>query len=317
MRMPACAKIFAVLAVLLPLGLAAARAQCGPPDEGVPAVRESLLVSTGWLAAHLRDPDLVIVSVQHMAGMHAAESQIPGARTVDAMAFTVDSFDLAPVPVLDSLIGSLGISNSSRVVLYGDPWVTGFIYLALDYLGHGDRTAILDGGLDQWRAENRPVVTSTAHPARTTFTPHPRPNIVADAAWLRAHLRDGNLALLDVRTSDEYLGQGESHNTRRVGHIPGARLVPWAQTFERPQGAIDSHSSRLLSPGKLRTLFRTGGVAPGTQPVTYCTVGMRASHMYFVLRYLGYDPKFYDGSITDWSQRSELPMITGPARGIP
>ena len=317
MRMHVHAKIFAVVAGLLPPGAAAARAQCGPPDEGVPAVRESLLVSTAWLAAHLRDPDLVIVSVEHMSGMHAAQEQVPGARTVDVMTFTVGSFDLAPVPVLDSLIEALGISNTSRVVLYGDPWVTGFIYVALDYLGHGDRTALLDGGLEQWRAEGRPVAAPVARHARAQFTPHLRPGIVVDATWLRDHLRDRNLALLDVRTSDEYLGQGTDHGTRRVGHIPGARLVPWLQTFERPANAQDSRASRLLSPGELRTLFRRGGVTPGTQPVTYCTVGMRASHMYFVLRYLGYDPKFYDGSLTDWSQRSELPLITGSARGAP
>jgi thiosulfate/3-mercaptopyruvate sulfurtransferase len=280
-------------------------------------VRESLLVSTGWLAAHLRDPDLVIVSVQHMPGTHPAEAQIPGARTIDAMAFTIGSFDLAPAPVLDSLIESLGISNTSRVVLYGDPWVTGFIYVVLDYLGHGDRTALLEGGLEQWRAENRPVAAAAPRQSGATFTPHLRPGIVVDAGWLRAHLHDASLALLDVRTSDEYAGRGESHGMPRTGHIPGARLVPWLQTFERPASAADSHASRLLAPAELRALFRTGGVTPGTQPVTYCTVGMRASHMYFVLRYLGYDPKFYDGSMTDWSQRSELPVLTGSARGTP
>jgi thiosulfate/3-mercaptopyruvate sulfurtransferase len=317
MRIPVRARLVTALAALAPLGAVTAHAQCGPPDEGVPAVRESLLVSTGWLAAHLRDPDLVIVSVQHMQGMRPAENQIPGARAIDAVAFTVGSFDLAPAPVLDSLIESLGISNTSRVVLYGDPWVTGFIYVALDYLGHGDRTAILDGGLEQWRAENRSVAATAARETRATFTPHLRSGIVVDAGWLTTHLRDANLALLDVRTTDEYQGHGESHGLPRGGHIPGARLVRWAQTFERPQGAIDSHASKLLSPAELRALFRTGGVTPGTQPVTYCTVGMRASHVYFVLRYLGYNPKFYDGSMTDWSQRSELPVLTGPARGTP
>jgi len=315
MRMSIRAKIFAAAAISLAAGAVPVLAQCGPPEEGVPAVRDSMLVSTAWLAAHLHDPSLVLVGVQHMSSH--TEDQIPGARTVDAMAFTVGSFDLAPVPVLDSLIEALGISNSSRVVLYGDPWVTGFIYVALDYLGHGDRTAILDGGLEQWKAEGRPVASSGSRPARATFTPHLRNDVVVDAAWLRSHLRDQSLALLDVRTNDEYLGQGVAHGAARLGHITGARLVPWLQTFERPSNAQDSRASRLLPPAQLRALFRTGGVMPGTQPVTYCTVGMRASHMYFVLRYLGYDPKFYDGSITDWSQRSELPMTTGPNRGTP
>jgi len=314
MSMSVRAKIFTALAITLAAGAAPMRAQCGPPEEGVPAVRDSMLVSTAWLAAHLRDPGLVVVGVQHMGGH---DDQIPGARTADAMAFTVGNFDLAPVPVLDSLIEALGISNTSRVVLYGDPWVTGFIYVALDYLGHGDRTAILDGGLEQWKAEGRPVAAPAARPARAVFTPHLRSDVVVDAAWLRSHLRDRSLALLDVRTNEEYTGSRGAHGGERAGHIPGARLVPWLQTFERPSLAQDSKGSRLLAPAQLRALFRTGGVMPGMQPVTYCTVGMRASHMYFVLRYLGYDPKFYDGSIMDWSQRSELPMTTGPNRGTP
>lgn len=94
MRMPVRARLFTALAALAPLGAVTARAQCGPPDDGVPAARESLLLSTEWLAAHLRDPDLVIVAVQHMQhpardvlhGRHASRSHVfratlPGIRS--------------------------------------------------------------------------------------------------------------------------------------------------------------------------------------------------------------------------------------------
>ena len=321
MRVPVSAKNFAAIAALVVAGAtltaSAALAQCGPPEEDVPAVRESLLVTTTWLAAHLRDPDLVLLNVEHMRGMQRPGDMIPGSRLVDAMDFTVGSFDLPAVPVLDSLVESLGISNRSRVVLYGDPWVTGWMFLVMDYLGLGERTAVLDGGLPQWRAENRPVAGAGLAPARSSFTAHPRPEILADAGWIRAHQRDAGVALLDVRTPDEYTGASSGHGTAREGHIPGARLLEWNTMFERPAEVEAARGSRLLTPARIRALLRQSGVSPTDQPVVYCTVGMRASQSYFVLRWLGYRPRFYDGSWSDWSRRSELPIATGTARGNP
>src|SRR4051812_29231685 len=116
MRLPRSAKILACLA----LAAAPVRAQCGPPDDGVPAVRDSLLVSTAWLAAHLRDSGLGVTHVDHMTDGYA-RGHIPGARRLDAMALTTGDFDLPPLARLDSIVGSLGIGPASRVVIYGDP----------------------------------------------------------------------------------------------------------------------------------------------------------------------------------------------------
>jgi thiosulfate/3-mercaptopyruvate sulfurtransferase len=313
MRVSVSAKIFA--ATLACVGATRAWAQCGPPDEAMPAVRESLLVSTAWLAAHQRDSGLVILHVQHMRHAGPVE-HIPGARLVDAMAFTVGDFDLAPAPVIDSLLEAAGVSNASRVVLYGDPWVTGFVFTALDYVGH-TRAAILDGGLEQWRAEGRPVTAQFGAVQRAAFTPRAHSTVVVDAAWLTAHLRDRNVVLLDTRSPAEYAGTAQEMGLPRTGHIPGAWLVPWTATFTQPGQAQDGHASKLKSVAELRALLREAGVHSGDILVTYCTIGMRASQSYFVLRYLGYHPKFYDGSWDDWSRRSELPVATGTARGTP
>jgi thiosulfate/3-mercaptopyruvate sulfurtransferase len=308
-------RILGSIAVAAILHAHPATAQCGPPDETVPAVRESLLVTTQWLAAHLSDTNVVVVHVDHMSNGYA-QAHIPGARHVDAMAITVGDFDMPPMATLDSLVEALGISNTSRVVLYGDPWVTGFVFAALDLLGHGDRTAMLDGGLEQWRAEGRPTTTQAPAASRGTYTPRPRPGVIADAAWVRAHLADDRVAVLDVRTADEYAG-GPGRDRLHGGHLPGARLLPWSEAFENPSDALQSRGSRLKSPYALRTMLRLAGVHGGVTPVLYCTVGMRASQMYFILRYLGYDPKFYDGSITDWTHHSDYPIVTGNARGNP
>lgn len=313
MRVSRYAKIFAVLALF---GGEAA-AQCGPPDEEHPAVRESLLVSSAWLAQRLRDTNVVILEVGHAgAGLVPARPHIPGARAVDVMAWAVGNHDLPSVATLVSLAEAAGISNHSRVVLYGDPMSTGWIYFALDRIGHGDRTSVLDGGLDAWREERRPTVTTLATARRGRFTARPFNDGTVDAAWMRSRLADARTVILDVRSADEYAGRMHE-DLPRVGHLPGARHLDWAQTFI---GASDAHlngTPKLKSPAELRRLFRAAGVRTGVTPAVYCTVGLRASHMYFVLRYLGYEPRSYDGSMADWSPRADHPLVTGMNRGNP
>lgn len=310
MRTPMSAKIF-TLSVLLAAPL---RAQCGPPSVE-PAVRESLLVTTQWLAQHLRDSNLVIVQVDHMNTSYQ-RGHIPGARHANAMDWAVGDHDMPALRTIDSLVEGLGITNESRVVLYGDPWVTGWVYTALDMLGHGARTAVLDGGLEQWRAEQRPVATDVQVLPRSRYAPRPRHTAIVDAAWVRANLASDGVVMLDVRTPEEYAGTSHEQ-LPRLGHITGARHLNWNTTFAQPAQAEQGRGSRLKSVAELRQLFRSAGVVPGSTPVVYCTVGMRASHMYFVLKYLGYEPRMYDGSFADWSPRQGHPVTTGTARGNP
>jgi thiosulfate/3-mercaptopyruvate sulfurtransferase len=303
-----------LLALVALAGAPALHAQCAPPDEDQPKVRDSLLVSTTWLAQHLSDGDLVILHVDHMSDAYS-HGHIPGARHVDAMEFSTGDFDMLPPSVLDSMVRDLGISDASRVVIYGDPWVTGWVFAIMDRLGHGDRTALLDGGLGAWRAEGRPVSTETPRVSRGGLGAARRREPVVDAAWVRAHLADPHVAVLDVRTPDEYAGRGTSHMSNG-GHVTGAHAFDWSRIFVHSNEAINGGDSHLLPATDLRTLLREAGVRAGITPVTYCTVGMRASQMYFVLRYLGYDPKFYDGSFNDWTRRG-LPTTTGTSRGTP
>lgn len=281
-----------------------AQAQCGPPASAQQAVRESLLVQPAWLVSRLRDERVVVLFVGDRAGYDAGH--IPGAILADAHAFSAGHHDLPPVAAIVSAIERLGISNSSRVILYGDAWMTGWMYLVLDYVGHGDRTALLDGGLTAWRAAGNAVTTqATAARRPGSFTPRPRANIVVTADWIRQRLRNNDIAIIDNRTTGEY----------RDGHIPGAALLEWERTFSRPAEALQNNASPLIPAGDINALLAAAGVTGNRTPVLYCTVGMRASHMYFVARYLGYDPVIYDGSWTDWTQHSTNPVATGTSRG--
>jgi thiosulfate/3-mercaptopyruvate sulfurtransferase len=323
--MPWNAKIYTIharwLGALTALGLAAApaTAQCAAPVPRHLAVRDSLLVTPAWLAAHLKDPDLVVLHVG--MGMNAAaygKAHVPGARWVTTDAFIDDRPPGTELPSADSIaavLGALGVTNRSRVVLYGDPWMLGRVFLALDYVGHGNRTAVLDGGLPAWRAAGLPVSTVPERATRAVYTPRPQPDLVVDAAWVNAHRNDPAVVLLDGRTGPEYAGTTRREGLPRAGHIPGARPLDWATTFTDSGRAVQDQSVPLQSPARLHAMLDGAGVRPNQTLVTYCTVGLRASHLYFVLRYLGFAPRIYDGSMNDWSARFELPISTGNARG--
>jgi len=172
--------------------------------------------------------------------------------------------------------------------------------LTLDYLGLGDRTSILDGGLPVWQTEGRPVTGEIQPPKTGNFTPHPNTKLVVDATWVSSNLNKPGMAILDARNAKFYTGQ-DAGQMPRAGHIPSARNIPFSTL-------VEDGTNKFKSPEVLRTLFTGGGVKPGDTIATYCHIGQQASLLYFVARYLGYDAHLYDGSFQDWSNRSELPV---------
>jgi thiosulfate/3-mercaptopyruvate sulfurtransferase len=257
-----------------------------------------LVVSTAWLAEHLRDPKVVVLHVGPDTAY--ARGHVPGARSlpysaVNARVGTL-STELPAPEALRELFEGLGVGDSTRVVVYGDPApVATRVLFTLDYLGH-TRFALLDGGLARWKAEGRAVATD-APPAATRgrLTVSPRSDVVATAEWLEPRLANAGLSLLDTRTDVEYLGTGERYGVKSDGHLAGARQLQWEQLFQ-PDGVT------LRDRAELQRLYGER-VRQGDTVVTYCLVGYRASATYFVARLLGYPVKLYDGSYQDWSAR--------------
>ena len=135
-----------------------------------------MLVSTEWLAQHLNDHDLVVLYVGRDRSQFDS-GHIPGSRFVrldELVEQHQDSLnELPPVVKLQAVFESLGVGDSSRVVLYGDGGglLAARAYFTLDYLGHGDRTSLLDGGLEKWSAEARPSSRDELTAARAHLTP--------------------------------------------------------------------------------------------------------------------------------------------------
>ena len=291
------ATLFALAVAPLLIG-AGVKWEATPP----PRAAASLVVSPEWLAAHQGDPDLVILEVGE--GAEYKNGHVPGARPVNVMAFHNHGTGMPPAADLVRAVERLGISNQSRIVLYGDIHGASIFWVMLEYLGMGDRTFQLDGGKFGWLAAGQKLTAEAPTYLAGHFVPNLRPDIIVDAAWIEAHLKDPTLALVDARSPAEFAGTSHMSG-EKPGHIPGASNLDWEATLDRER--------RLLPIDDLRALFARAGYAPGDQLVIYCTVGMRASHLYFVARSLGYKPFLYLGSMNDWISNSGRPVARGSA----
>jgi len=292
--------------VIVPLLVLAAGAFPASPWQAKHRVNESMIVNTNWLAQHLNDDSLVLLQVGDKKEYD--EAHIPGAQFIQLQDISTPrgqglTLELPSVEQLKAAFEKLGVTDKSRLVVYfGKDWVTPTtrVYFTLDYLGLGDRAAILDGGLPAWRAENRPITAQVREVKPGSFTPHPNTKLVVDAAWVSANLRKPGVAIVDARAAKFFSG-AEAGQMPRAGHIPSAKSIPFSTV-------VEDQTNKFKSQDTLRSLFSTAGVKENDSVATYCHIGQQASLLYFVARYLGYDVHLYDGSFQDWSNRSELPV---------
>jgi thiosulfate/3-mercaptopyruvate sulfurtransferase len=250
------------------------------------------IVSTDWLFAHLNDPNVRIVDVSSRETYDRAH--IAGAVFMDHMATIGDGHRLLPPDALAKVWAKAGVTDDTRVVLYGDsPMTTGWMFMSLAALGHADQVSMLDGGIRLWESEQRPIA-NTAPAARTgTLSVRPAPDFMVDAAWVRARLDSPQIKLLDVRTTQEW----------NSGHLPNATLILWQDLF------VDRQTLQFKPRDEIRAMLAKAGVGPDQEVVTYCMVGMRASLMYFAARYAGVPARVYVGSWQDWSKDSQNPIV--------
>lgn len=273
------------------------------------------LVTAAWLSQHLADPGTVVLHVGERGEYDAGH--IPGARFISLAVISRPhgeglALELPPVERLRETFESLGVTDAGRVVLYfGKDWVSPLtrVFFTLDYLGVGDRTFVLDGGLPVWRAEGHPVTTEVPGPTRGAFTPRLRAEVVADLAWMRANLDAPGISLIDARAPEFYTGEDDGNGRYpRPGHIKGARSLPFTQLVD--------DASRFKGRDGLARLLEQAGVVRGATVVSYCHIGQQATVIYFTARLLGYEAKLYDGSFEEWSPRTDLPVerSSGPPR---
>jgi len=263
-----------------------------------------VLVTPAWLSNHLSDQYLVVLNVAQNKRDYR-RGHIPGAQFLWVSSFAAAnpelSFELQPVDNLDTLLEGLGISNASRIILCGvggNVSATGRMYATLDYLGMADRTSILDGGFEAWKAAGYSVSRDTPPVSRGSFTPHLHTDAIVDGDYVKTKLHSGGFTIIDARAPQFYAGNGGG--VPRAGHIPGAKNLFYSLLFDT--------TNRYLPDDSLRAKFAQAGIEPGNEIVTYCHVGQTASSVYVAAKQLGYRVHLYDGSFEDWSGRDDLPI---------
>lgn len=283
-----------------------------PPSQahGEPKLRPEMLVTTAWLAENLSEPDVVVLCINSTPEFYS-KGHIPGARQIklEDIAITRDGIpnELPPVETLQHVFQAAGVSNSTRVVLYGERLnlFAARAYFTLDYLGVAARVALLDGGLEKWTAERRPLSTEIPQSKTGTLVVSPRPEILVDTKTMSdlSQKKPGSVTLIDARPTKEFTGEQRSEDVAKAGHIPGAKGLFWMDM-------LVSHQNPVLKPeAELRRMYAELNAKADQPLVTYCRTGMQSSFDYFVSKYLGYDPRMYDASFFEWS-KNNLPVET-------
>jgi thiosulfate/3-mercaptopyruvate sulfurtransferase len=218
--------------------------------------------------------------------------------------------DLISKEELEQLLGGSGIDNNTTVVLYGDNnnWFACWAFWQLKYYGHND-VRVMNGGRAKWEADGRPLTTTAANASAKSYQAgSPNESIRAYRDQVLASVNAGNVALVDVRSPDEYSGtllappNLPQEGSQRGGHIPGAASIPWGQAV--------SEDGTFKSADDLQALYGGKGINGNKDTVAYCRIGERSSHTWFVLtQLLGHNNvRNYDGSWTEWGSIVGAPI---------
>ena len=278
------------------------------------------LVSTGWLAAHLGEPDLRIVD----GSWHMPQAKRDPAREFveahlsGAVFFDIDRIaDAASglphmLPAPDDFahaVGALGIGDGDRIVVYDTRGVASAarVWWTFRVFGH-DAVAALDGGLPKWRAEGRPVESGSTKPTARRFTPRFRPALVRDLDAMRANVAAPREQVLDARSRGRFHAtEPEPRQGLRGGHIPGSRNLPYEELY--------ASDGTLRPVSDVRQALEGAGIDLAQPVVTTCGSGITASVLALALYQVGRrDVAVYDGSWTEWGGRADTPVesITRP-----
>ena len=269
-----------------------------------------VLVDTNWVDQHKNDPKVRVAEVDYDPTANYTLGHIPGSVLIDWKADINDPLtrNILTKQACESLLQRVGVNDDTTLVLYGDfnNWFAAFAFWVFKYYGYKD-VRLMNGGRKKWLEEDKPVTKDIPSHAKGNFkASEPDSSIRVFLRYVRDTL--GSKILVDVRGPKEFTGEilappeYPTEHAQRGGHIPGAVNIPWAQAV--------NEDGTFKSADELQKLYQSKGVAADKEVISYCRIGERSSHTWFVLKYLlGYpNVKNYDGSWTEWGNMIDNPI---------
>jgi thiosulfate/3-mercaptopyruvate sulfurtransferase len=268
------------------------------------------LVETEWLAAHLDDPTIRVIEVDEDTSAY----QKGHIRNSLAWHWFQDLHSQPRREYVDQhglskLLQEGGVAPEMTVVLYGgnNNWFAAYGYWLLRYRGF-DNVKLLNGGRKKWEREGRELVDDIPRfePTMISLTGPDRPELRALRDYVLSQV--GKTKFVDVRSPEEYRGDllAPPHlpqeQAQVPGHIPGATNIPWSKAA--------NDDGTFKSADELKAVYESQGITPGSEVITYCRIGERSGHTWFVLHeLLGYeDVRNYDGSWTEYGSLVGAPV---------
>jgi thiosulfate/3-mercaptopyruvate sulfurtransferase len=273
---------------------------------------KDVLVSTQWVQDNLNKKDIRIVEVDYDPVPNYNQGHIPGAVLFDWKKDLNNQLtrDILTRKQLEDLFSNSGIDDKTTIVLYGDfnNWFAAYAFWDFKYYGV-EKVRLMNGGRKKWLSEDRPITRDIPSYRKTLFkAKEPNPRIRAFIDDVKKAMGQNDWRLVDVRSPAEYTGQilappeYPNEGAQRGGHIPGAANIPWSQAV--------NEDGTFKSADELKKLYEQKGITPEKNVITYCRIGERSSHTWFVLHHLlGYRNVWnYDGSWSEWGNSVGIPI---------